>query len=221
MSTQTWGQGSAVTLEAAEQPNISRWLWLVKWILLIPHFLALFVLAVGAFFVWWWAFFAILFTGRYPQTAFTYMRGVMRWAWRVDYYGYHAAATDQYPPFTMDDVPSYPARLDVAYPTKLNNLMPLVKWLLAIPHVIILAIMFGYSNSSSVNRDGEVFSIGQDWPGVIPIVVFVMLIVVLFTGNYAKSVYDFVVGFDRWQYRVAAYMLLMTDEYPPFRLDQG
>jgi len=211
---------SPVVLEGADAPQVSRWMWLVKWLLAVPHYVVLALLAIGAVFVWIWAFFAILITGRYPRAAFDYMLGVLRWSWRVVYYLYNAAATDAYPPFTLADVPDYPARLDVAYPGALSRGLVLVKsWLLALPHHIILALLFGFT-SRRENAEGQMV-IDYSWPGLVPLMVLLALIAVLFTGTYPKPFYDMVMGFNRWRYRVMAYVLLMTDAYPPFRLDQG
>ncbi len=209
-----------VVVEGADVPQVSRGLWLVKWLLAVPHYLALAVLLVGAAFVWLWALFAILATGRYPRGAFNYTLGVMRWIWRVQYYLYDVAATDAYPPFTLADVPSYPARLDVAYPEVLSRGLVLVKWwLLAIPHYVILALLFGFTSHNGQHHGRLVQD--SNWPGLVPILVLIALITVLVSGSYPRSLYNLVMGFNRWQYRVMAYSLLMTDAYPPFRLDQG
>ena len=82
-------------------PDLSRWLWLVKWLLAMPHFIVLIFLSLAAFVVWiisWWA---ILFTSRYPRGMFNYIVGVMRWWWRVSFYAFYPLATDRYPPFSL------------------------------------------------------------------------------------------------------------------------
>ncbi|TFG67613.1 MAG: DUF4389 domain-containing protein [Thermomicrobiales bacterium] len=80
--------------------DLNRWLPLVKWLLAIPHFIALFVLGFIGFFVWVIAWFAILFTGRYPRALFDYLVGVNRWGLRVAAY-VTLLVTDQYPPFSL------------------------------------------------------------------------------------------------------------------------
>ena len=214
------GPDSPVTVEGAERPDASRALWLVKWLLAFPHYIALAFLAVGAVFAWLWALLSILITGRYPRGAFDYLVGVMRWGWRLSYYLYNVGGTDRYPPFTIADVPDYPARLDVRYPERLSRGLVLVKWwLLPIPHYIILAVLFGFTRPHN-DEAGQVAT-DFNWPGLVPILVVIALIMVLVSGTYPQQVYRVAMGFNRWQLRVAAYSLLMTDEYPPFRLDQG
>jgi hypothetical protein len=198
------------------EPDLSRWLWVVKWILLIPHYIVLAFLWLAFLVLWVVAFFAILFTGRYPRGIFDFNLGVMRWTWRVAFYGYSALGTDRYPPFSLQEEPDYAATLHVAYPDRLSHWLPLVKWLLAIPHVILVGIFVG----------GWGWGWGEDvwWfgaAGLIGILVVIAGFVLLFTGSYPRSLFDFTLGLDRWVFRVVAYLSLMRDEYPPFRLDMG
>ncbi len=199
-------------------PQLSRWRWLVKWLLAIPHFIALIVLGVGFVGASLLALFAIVFTGRYPRSLFRYNVGVMRWSWRVGFYANSALGTDNYPPFTLKDVPDYPARLEVDYPESLSRRLVLVKWLLGIPHYLVVAVFAGGAWSAWSGT-------GSDWlwssGGLIGLLVFFAGVALLFTGRYPKPIYEFVLGMNRWVYRVAAYAALMTDTYPPFRLDVG
>lgn len=205
-------------LDATLDEPLSRWLWLVKWLLLIPHYLVLVVLYAGYLVVTVIAFVSILVTGRYPRWAFDYTSGVLRWSWRVQYYGYTALATDRYPPFTLADVPDYPARLTIAYPEHPSRGKALVQWwLLPIPHFLVLAILIG---SQSSTGDGG-WEQGTSVPGLIGLLAFFAGIALLFTASYPRGLWRFVVGLNRWVFRVIAYASLLTDRYPPFRLDQG
>jgi uncharacterized protein DUF4389 len=207
-------------LEGALDPPISRWLWLVKWLLVIPHVIVLVFLWIAFILMWLVALFAILFTGRYPRAIFDFNVGVLRWSWRVGFYSYSGLGTDRYPPFTLADVPDYPARLDVAYPQALSRGLVLVKWwLLALPHYLVVGVFAGgaWAGVNAASDDWTWTSGG----GLIGLLVFISGVVVLFTGRYPKAIFDFVMGMNRWVYRVAAYVTLMTDAYPPFRLDMG
>lgn len=191
-------------LSASLDPGLSRWLWLVKWLLALPHYLVLVFLWVAVLLVSVVAFFAILFTGRYPHALFDFTAGVLRWTWRVEYYSYGALGTDRYPPFRLSDDPDYPAHLEVAYPEELSRGLVLVKWwLLAIPHFLVLGIAGGGLRALN---------------GLLTLFAGIAL---LFTGVYPRGIFDLVVGLNRWSLRVAAYTALLRDEYPPFRLDQG
>jgi hypothetical protein len=206
-------------LEGTLAPRLSRWLWLVKWLLAIPHFIVLAFLWIAFCVVTVIAFFAILFTGRYPKRLFEFNAGVMRWTWRVVFYSYSALGTDQYPPFTLADVPDYPARLEIQYPQSLSRGLVLVKWwLLALPQYVVVAVFAGGGLAIWTRTSGESLSLSG---GLIGLLVAIAAIVLLFTGRYPKAIFDFVLGMNRWVFRVAAYALLMTDEYPPFRMDMG
>jgi uncharacterized protein DUF4389 len=199
-----------VHVQGELETGLSRWLWLVKWLLLIPHVFVLIFLWAAFFVVTVIAFFGILFTERYPRGLFDFNLGVLRWTWRVSWYGYGGLGTDRYPPFTLADV-DYPARLYVPYPERLSRGLVLVKWwLLAIPHYLVIS-----------------FFLGPGWwwtdhygPGLIGLLVFFAGVVLLVRGFYPRSLYDLILGMDRWVLRVVAYAGLMRDEYPPFRLDR-
>ncbi len=202
MAAQTY----PVTLIGELTAPPARGWWLIKWLLGIPHYIILVFLWIAFIIVWIIAFFAILFTGRFPRGLFDFNVGVIRWSWRVGFYSYQALGTDKYPPFSLKSE-DYPADLQVEYPEKLSKGLALVKWwLLAIPHYIIVAFFQGFSGEE------------RGWPGLTFVLAIIAGFALLFTGKYPESIFKLVIGLNRWSYRVCAYVALMTDQYPPFRL---
>ncbi len=201
-----------VRVEGELQQPLSRWLWLVKWLLLVPHIVCLVALWIAFVVTTIVAFFAILFTGRYPRGIFDFNVGVLRWTWRVAFYGYNALAADQYPPFTLGEAPDYPAQLAVEYPERQRRGLPLIGWwLLGIPHYAIAGFLAG-----------GLFGLGSHyWGGVLAVLMLVVGVLLLFRHTYPRTIFDLAMGLNRWVIRAGAYAAFMTSEYPPFRLDQG
>ena len=208
---------SPVTLTGYQDVRLSRGLWLVKWLLAVPHWIVLALLWVVFAVLTVVAFVAILVTGRYPRPLFDLNVGILRWAWRVQFYATSALGTDRYPPFTLEHA-DYPADLEIAYPERLSRGLVLVKsWLLALPHLVIVAIIAGTWRWDVGDRGGAQLTVG----GLIGALALAAGLLLLFTGRYPAPLFDLLVGLNRWVMRVVAYVALMTDTYPPFRLDQG
>ena len=207
-----------VRLDGRLDPAVSRWLWLIKWILVIPHAVVLAFLWLAVTVLTVIAGFAILFTGRYPRSIFEFNSGVFRWTWRVAFYAISAFGTDRYPPFSLAPDPSYPADLTIDYPDHLSRGLVLVKWwLLALPHYVIVAIFAGGWTLGW--RAGQWQTAGG--AGLIGVLAVIAAVILAVRGRYPESIFDLVMGMNRWCYRVLAYAALMRDDYPPFRLDMG
>jgi hypothetical protein len=136
----------------------------------------------------------IIFRQRYPRWWFDFSRELTRFEARVG--AYAALLTDRYP----STVEEQSVHLEIDYPdveTDLNRWLPLVKWLLAIPHYIVLIVL----------NIAAFFAVILAW------------FAIMVTGQYPRALFDFVVGVIRWDLRVGAYaFLLVTDRYPPFSL---
>jgi hypothetical protein len=172
----------------------NRWMILVRWILAIPQLIIADLLGNLAQLLAFFAFFTILFTRRFPRGMFSLAVGCLRWTYNV--YAYVLFHDQPYPPFSFD-AGRYPHLVfEVPPREEYSRWLPLVKWLFAIPHFVVLALL-----------------------GLIGFFVYLYVIVaVLITGRYPRGAFDYLVGVGRWSARVGAYIYLLVDEYPPFSL---
>jgi Domain of unknown function (DUF4389) len=204
-----------VRLEGKLQPGLSRWRWLLKWLLLIPHLILLGFLWSAFVVLTVVAFLTQLRGGRYPRRIFDFNLGVLRWTWRVNFYGYGALGIDRYPPFTLGPARDYPARLEIDYPEEQATGQQLLSaWLAGIPQYVIAGILGGGAGVAWA-AEHSIFT------GLIGVLVLVAAISLVVDGKYPPSLFDYVIGFNRWVIRVVAYGALMTTAYPPFLLDKG
>jgi len=179
--------------DIVHQAEYSRFMPLVKWLLLIPHYIVLILLGIGALFAILISFFAVIFTRRYPRGLFDYVVGVSRWAWRVQ--AYLLLMVDPYPPFSLQDDPNYPARFEIEYPEDgVARWRPLFAWILAIPYLIIASILFQLAE----------------------ILTFFAFFTILFTKKYPEGMFKIALVGLRWQARGNAYAYWLTTKYPPF-----
>ena len=183
-----------LTYDVEYPEELSRWLIFVKVLLAIPHLIILYGLSVGTGAVTFIAWFVILFTKRYPRELFDFVVSVNRWSANVTAYVF--LLRDEYPPFSLEGG-RYSVTYDVEYPEELSRWLIFVKWLLVIPHLIILLFLL----------------IGME------LALIVAWFAILFTKRFPESLFRFVVGVYRWQLRVNAYANLLRDEYPPFSLE--
>lgn len=186
-------------LEFNADRHITRWRPLVQWLLAIPHLLIASALRSLRQVLTLISLFTVLFTKRIPRPLFDMIATTYRYEWRAC--SYAMFLHDDYPPFDFqpaaaDDRIEPHTTLDITYPEDLNRWKPLYKWFLAIPHYVVLVLL----------SIGAVFAfIGS-------------FFAVVFTGEYPNGIRNFLVGVYRYGLRVEAYVGLLTDTYPPFRL---
>jgi hypothetical protein len=179
-----------------EYPTQPSKLTFVKWILAFPQFIVLGALGIVAWFMFLYAWISVLATERYPRNAYDFFVGFARWATRVNAYIFFLA--EEYPPFSMDEIPSYPARFEPPpYPGEQMPRATALQPILAIPAYIFAAI---------------VLYIGE-------LVAFIAGFAIIFNGEYPRGMYDFVVSSLQPQARTLVYFSMMTTEYPPFELE--
>lgn len=176
--------------DVAYPERLSRLLIFVKWLLVIPHLIVLVFLGIAVGITSLIAWFAILFTGRYPRGMWEFGIGVYRWSANVT--AYMSLMRDEYPPFSGSA--DYPVRFEIAYPERLSRLLLFVKWLLIIPNVFVY------------------YFVALLWY----LVLFIAFFAILLTGRFPRGMFDFSVGAMRWGHRLNLYSNLFTDAYPPF-----
>ena len=179
--------------------HLARWRPLVQWLLAIPQLAIAWALTYLRNVLTLISLFTVLFTKRIPRSIFDAVAMTYRYEWRA--VSYALFLHEDYPPFDFttgaeDDRAEPHTRLSIAYPTELNRWAPLYKWFLAIPHYVVLALLW----------IGGVFAFLAGF------------FTVLFTGEYPHRIRDFLVDVYRYGLRVQAYVGLLTDKYPPFRL---
>jgi len=185
-----------LTYEIQHQEEYSRFLPLVKWLLVIPNVFVLFFVIIAAIFAWIGAFFAVLFTARYPEGIFNFLVGVGRWGARLG--AYVCLLTDKYPPFSIHPQPDDTVVYDVAYPEQgVDRWRPLVHWILIFPYHLIAAVL-GY---------------------VVGIIAFLSFFTILFTKKIPTGMFDIALNGIRWQARSNVYAAWMVTKYPPFEWD--
>ena len=188
--------GYPVDVDAQLLPEYSRFMPLIKWLILIPHYIALFFLGIGAMFVAFIAFFATLFTAKYPEGMWNYMYGVHRWALRV--MAYHMFITDKYPPFTLDETPDDTIQLKAEYPERVARWRPLFAWLIAIPYAIVASLIFFVAQICSIFA----------------------FFTILFTKKIPAGLFNVIRNGFTWNLRAGFYSYWMSTEYPPFEWDE-
>ena len=188
--------GYPVDVDAQLLPEYSRFMPLIKWLIVLPHYVVLFFLAIGAMFVGFIAFFATLFTAKYPEGMWNYMVGVHRWAMRV--MAYQMLITDKYPPFTLQETPDDTIQLVAEYPEHVSRWRPLFAWLIVIPYAIVASLIFLVAQICS----------------------FFGFFTILFTKHIPDGLFNVIRNGFTWNLRTGFYSYWMSTEYPPFEWDE-
>jgi ABC-type uncharacterized transport system YnjBCD permease subunit len=188
-----------VQLDFDGDRHITRWRPLVQWLLAIPHLFIASALRSLRQVLTLISLFTVLFTEQIPKPLFDMIAMTYRYEWRA--FSYAMFLHEDYPPFDFqpaaaDDGVEPHTTMNFTYPEHLNRWKPLYKWILAVPHYVVLVVL-----------------------AVAGLVAFVGgFFAVLFTGEYPVAIRDFLVGIQRYTLRVESYVGLLTDEYPPFRM---
>ncbi len=187
-------------LDLAHQAKIARWRPLVHWLLAIPHLVVVYILSLIAGLIWIVSFFTVLFTRNIPEGLFNFQAMILRYSART--MSYYLFLREDYPPFdftmSADDPGGDPLVASVERPEQLNRWLPLVKWLLAIPHFIVLYILLLAAS----------------------VVALIGFFAVIILGRWPEGLHNFIIGVGRWGHRLSAYTYFLRDEYPPFSLNR-
>lgn len=188
-----------VRLDFRADYRIARWRPIAHWLLAIPHLAVVWALGYLRNVLTLISLFTVLFTRQIPRPIFDAIAMIYRYEWRA--MSYALFLHEDYPPFDFtisadDDRLEPHAALSISYPERLNRWKPLYKWLLAVPHYVVLAALTIAALGASV----------------------LAFFAVVVSGSYPHRLRDFLVNVFRYGLRVQTYVGLLTDQYPPFRL---
>jgi hypothetical protein len=183
-----------VAFDVAYPEHLSRIKIFFKIFLAIPQLIVLYLLFIPLGVLTFLAWFAILFTGRYPKGFFDFTSGVLRWMANVT--AYCVLLRDEYPPFSWEPG-VYPLQLDIPYPERLSRLRLFFRIFAVVPNQFVFYFV----------QQAALFTTFLSW------------FAILFTGRYPRGLFKFSVGTLRWYERQAAYIYLLRDEYPPYSIN--
>jgi len=181
-----------VILTVPHAERVSRWRLLLRPIMLIPHFFWLALYGIPVSFVLFVSFWAIVFTGAFPRGMYDFVSGYFRYYIRVLAYMYYL--TDVYPPFNGDETEPYSVRVRLDYPEKYSRLSVFFRSILCFPHFIFYFFYFI----------------------VFEFVVIIAFWAALILGRLPDAIFGFIKRFFIYYARLEAYLMMLSDEYPPF-----